>query len=81
MAAFRARGLDVHGLRLDLRQPALLGAMDRLLSVFQAAPGGSRAFRLGRGWGHLALTAGLGSAAPGPLRGSKALFAFSCCHS
>ena len=38
-AAFRARGLDVHGLGLDLRRPALLGAMDRLLAVSRAAPG------------------------------------------
>ena len=38
-AAFRASGLDVHGLGLDPRRPALLPAMDRLLAVSRSAPG------------------------------------------
>jgi hypothetical protein len=43
-AAFRAGGLDVHDLALDAGQPALLGAMDRLLSVSRAAPGATALF-------------------------------------
>ena len=39
-AAFRRCGLDVHDLGLDPRRPALLGAMDRLLALARAAPGG-----------------------------------------
>ena len=39
-AAFRRCGLDVHDLNLDRRRPGLLGAMDRLLSLSRAAPGG-----------------------------------------
>ena len=39
-AAFRRCGLDVHDLDLDPRRPGLLGAMDRLLSLSRAAPGG-----------------------------------------
>ena len=40
-AALRERGLDVHGLGLAGRRPALLGAMDRLLSVSRAAAPGA----------------------------------------
>ena len=40
VAAWGSRGLDVHGLGLDARWPALLGGMDRLLAVSRAAPGG-----------------------------------------
>ena len=43
-AAFRAGGLDVHDLALDARRPALLGAMDRLLSISRAAPGATALF-------------------------------------
>ena len=39
-AAFQRCGLDVHDLGLDPRRPALLGAMDRLLALARAAPGG-----------------------------------------
>ena len=38
-AAFAARGLDVHDLGLDPRRPALLRAVDQLLSVCRACPG------------------------------------------
>ena len=53
-AAFRAGGLDVHDLALDAGQPALLGAMDRLLSVSRAAPGATALFP-GSGHGEVAL--------------------------
>ena len=43
-AAVAARGLDVHELGLDERQPALLAAMDRLLAVARAAPGAVAVF-------------------------------------
>ena len=43
-AAFRAGGLDVHDLALDARRPALLGAMDRLLSISRATPGATALF-------------------------------------
>ena len=38
-AAFCARGIDVHDLRLDPQQPARLSAMDRLRAVTRAGPG------------------------------------------
>ena len=49
-AAFHAGGLDVHDLDLDPRQPALLPAIDRLLSVARSAPGPTALFP-GRGGG------------------------------
>ena len=39
LAAFRGCGLDVHDLDLDRQRLALLGAMDRLVSLAHAAPG------------------------------------------
>ena len=39
----------MHDLALDARQPALLGAMDRLLSVSRAAPGAVALFPGGEG--------------------------------
>ena len=38
-AVLGARGLDVHDLALDPQRPALLPALDRLLTVSRAAPG------------------------------------------
>jgi hypothetical protein len=37
--AFNARGIDVIDLAIDARQPALLHAMDRLLTLSRASPG------------------------------------------
>ncbi len=34
----------MHDLKLDARQPALLGAMDRLLAVSRSAPGSTALF-------------------------------------
>ena len=49
-AAFGARGLDVHDLRLDPSRPGLLCAMDRLLAVAAAAPGAVALFGGGGDW-------------------------------
>ena len=51
-AELTARGLDVHDLFLDPRRPALLGAIDRLLSVSRAAPGAVAVFGGGGGGGN-----------------------------
>ena len=48
-AAFAARDLDVHDLRLDPRRPSMLRAMDRLLALARAAPGAVAVFCGGGG--------------------------------
>ena len=55
-AAFAARGLDVHDLGLDPRRPALLRAVDQLLTVSRASPGA------------VAVFGGDGEALPKPVR-------------
>jgi hypothetical protein len=48
-AAFLARGLDVHSLRLHPRRPSLLSAVDRILALARAAPGAVALFPGGAG--------------------------------